>query len=630
MFSTPRLVFISLALFSSSALGRERWLERDGKAIYIYPRRFGQEQPAVLQKLRDACPGEVCGNLAGQAVTPLLAAQPECSQQDLADAIVDASRQFDNATQANMIQIAKEYRQAEKNTPPDFSTNPPALRNSVFCQKAPKNQDLDGLVQAQDPANDPNLFFDPATGGTVTKGGQPNTFPFGQSGTSASQQQVDSKSKSALTISPTFTMPVRVEDIAVTAACTNVITVTVSGVAPSLPTDAVTVTVSGGSATSTDSAIPTFTAGPSPGTPSVGEFGSCSVPQIEFGVGFDDRKETSFQPVDKVSYNHGSAQNITIITQFMCDQLTNSCGADQNAKDTCEQATQGAANAPQGTGAQADAFNAAFGITTDFASIPAVDNQGNVIPGTGTPGTSSIASAGASPTNTPGGVGEVGGAQFGSCSTPEIEFGTGFDGRKETSFQPTDPSSYPQGSTQDIGIITRFICGALTGTCGANEAAEGLCTTAQNAAAAGPVGSGAQADAFNAVFGIKTNFASVPEVDNQGRVISGTAGSTATSATASPSATTFGNTLPANNGNLQTFTEALGGVTAPVVTASGNGQFSVQGAPNPFNDVKSAVLRSCDIQNNQCADAANASGNRGTLTVVNCTAQQSRCVADAN
>ena len=31
----------------------------------------------------------------------------------------------------------------------------------------------------------------------------------------------------------------------------------------------------------------------------IGDFGSCSVPEVEFGVGFDGRKETSFQPVDK-------------------------------------------------------------------------------------------------------------------------------------------------------------------------------------------------------------------------------------------------------------------------------------------------------------------------------------------
>ena len=32
---------------------------------------------------------------------------------------------------------------------------------------------------------------------------------------------------------------------------------------------------------------------------SIGNFGKCTVPQIEFGVGFDNRKETSFEPVDK-------------------------------------------------------------------------------------------------------------------------------------------------------------------------------------------------------------------------------------------------------------------------------------------------------------------------------------------
>lgn len=75
--------------------------------------------------------------------------------------------------------MAIKFRQCEKNTPPDFTTNPPTLRNSVFCQRAPRNPQLNGLVQAQDPANGPNLFFDPATKSTVMKGNQPNTFHFG-------------------------------------------------------------------------------------------------------------------------------------------------------------------------------------------------------------------------------------------------------------------------------------------------------------------------------------------------------------------------------------------------------------------------------------------------------------------
>ncbi|KAJ8521041.1 hypothetical protein ONZ45_g2205 [Pleurotus djamor] len=187
MFANSSKIFLALlaASLSEMVLGREVLLEREGRAVALYPRRFGAENPPVIQKLSGACPGQVCGVLAGKAITPLLAAQPECSQQDMADEIIDAAKQFDAATQANMIALAIEYRQSEKNTPPDFTTNPPSLRNSVFCQKAPKNPELNGLVQAQDPNNDPNLFFDPATKATVTLGSQPNTFPFGGAGAAA-------------------------------------------------------------------------------------------------------------------------------------------------------------------------------------------------------------------------------------------------------------------------------------------------------------------------------------------------------------------------------------------------------------------------------------------------------------
>ena len=34
-------------------------------------------------------------------------------------------------------------------------------------------------------------------------------------------------------------------------------------------------------------------------TTDIGNFGSCSIPQIQFGAGFDGRRETSFEPVDK-------------------------------------------------------------------------------------------------------------------------------------------------------------------------------------------------------------------------------------------------------------------------------------------------------------------------------------------
>ena len=90
---SPILLTVALALFSapSAVEGRIRWMERDDRAVLLHPRRFGQEHPAVIEKLSSACDGAVCGNLAGQAITPLLAAQGECTQQDMADAIIGTS-----------------------------------------------------------------------------------------------------------------------------------------------------------------------------------------------------------------------------------------------------------------------------------------------------------------------------------------------------------------------------------------------------------------------------------------------------------------------------------------------------------------------------------------------------------
>ena len=92
MFSKSQLTAVALSLlsFSDVSFARERWLERDGRPVQLYPRRFGQEHPDVINKLSAACPGQVCGVLAGQAITPLLAAQGECTQQDMADSIIGA------------------------------------------------------------------------------------------------------------------------------------------------------------------------------------------------------------------------------------------------------------------------------------------------------------------------------------------------------------------------------------------------------------------------------------------------------------------------------------------------------------------------------------------------------------
>jgi hypothetical protein len=662
MFATTKLGFYALLLSSSSyVVGREQWLERNGRAVILHPRRFGQEQPAVIQKLSGACAGQICGVLAGEAVTPLLAAQPECSQQDHADKIIDAAQALDAATKANLIALAIEYRQAEKNTPPDFSTNPPTLRNSVFCQKAPKNPELNGLVQAQDPNNDPDLFFDPATKATVKKGTQANTAPFGGvaaadpvdnagDGAAAGNDGAAASSSAAAEETAAST------SAAAATSCAATVTVTASGAAVEAPTGAATVSVGAPEAT-----------GAPVDTGAIGDFGKCSVPQIEFGVGFDNRRETSFRPVDLASFPHGSAQNIDIITRAVCDQLVNTCGADDTAKATCARATAAASAQTAKRGIQADAFNAEFGIDTNFGAITAVDDQGKEIAGSavGTPDDNTGADDGAddgadtgagtgdntaddgADDATPPATGDAGAiGNFGKCSVPEIEFGVGFDNRKETSFRPVDLVSYPHGSAQNGAIITQFVCDQLVNSCGADATAQATCAKAEAEFLKGAAKTGEQADLFNAVFGKQTNFAGVDVVDNQGNVVQagagnggsnnggannnggGAASTTAAAATTSAAATAAPPAATAVAGNLQKFAGNLGGVAAPTVTALANGQFQVEGNA-AFNNLQSALVRSCDVQNNKCANAANASGNKNGLNVGACNAQQATCIAQA-
>jgi len=94
----------------------------------------------------------------------------------------------------------------------------------------------------------------------------------------------------------------------------------------------------------------------------------------------------------------------------------------------------------------------------------------------------------------------------------------------------------------------------------------------------------------------------------------------ATTSSAAPAATSAA-AGGAKGGNLQTFTGALGGAP-PAVTTGGQG-FVVQG--NSFVNKSAALQRSCDIQKNTCADAANRSGNKAPLTVAACEKQVTAC-----
>ncbi|KAF8208876.1 hypothetical protein K438DRAFT_1930422 [Mycena galopus ATCC 62051] len=195
---------------------------------------------------------------------------------------------------------------------------------------------------------------------------------------------------------------------------------------------------------------------------------------------------------------------------------------------------------------------------------------------------------------------------FGKCSVPQIEFAVGFDNRKETSFQPVDQVSYNHGSADNIAIITQFMCDTLVNTCGADATAQATCAAAQAAAAAQTPKEGIDADAFNGVFGIATNFRNVEAVDDQGNPIAGSTGGSVTVATvgAAEAGAAPVSRAAASGTNVQTFTGALGGITAPPVLTGGAKGFVTDNSD--FIQKAAAITRSCSVQHNACATAANS------------------------
>ncbi|KPM41039.1 hypothetical protein AK830_g5522 [Neonectria ditissima] len=94
---------------------------------------------------------------------------------------------------------------------------------------------------------------------------------------------------------------------------------------------------------------------------------------------------------------------------------------------------------------------------------------------------------------------------------------------------------------------------------------------------------------------------------------------TPTSASAGQAAET-----PTSSGtNIQAFTGTLGGPAPPVVSSAGDRPFSVNG--NTFTGSGAAIGRSCDIQHNACANAANSGALAGG--VAQCEQQVADCKA---
>ncbi|KAK2051487.1 hypothetical protein LY76DRAFT_528519 [Colletotrichum caudatum] len=94
------------------------------------------------------------------------------------------------------------------------------------------------------------------------------------------------------------------------------------------------------------------------------DFGKCT-PTMDFQLGRPGRKATegTFLPTDPlVKGGQQDALNPNIITNAICNQLTNVCGANQAAKTKCQDAKAKVAAAGVKDASAAQIFNSALGF----------------------------------------------------------------------------------------------------------------------------------------------------------------------------------------------------------------------------------------------------------------------------
>ncbi|KAH8984055.1 hypothetical protein EDB92DRAFT_1803417 [Lactarius akahatsu] len=124
---------------------------------------------------RNGAGGDPCVKLAGQnGIAALLANADPCAQQDNADAMVDFAKSPGVKNEQALIANAVAYRKHPRNA---LNING-VVPSTLFCEKAPRNEELSGVVNAQLQGVDPGLFGSPNTG--LVPFGAPGTCPFGK------------------------------------------------------------------------------------------------------------------------------------------------------------------------------------------------------------------------------------------------------------------------------------------------------------------------------------------------------------------------------------------------------------------------------------------------------------------
>ncbi|GKT48206.1 uncharacterized protein ColSpa_08387 [Colletotrichum spaethianum] len=163
----------------------------------------------------------------------------------------------------------------------------------------------------------------------------------------------------------------------------------------------------------------------------------------------------------------------------------------------------------------------------------------------------------------------------------------------------------------EITAAIQGITSTITGGTGELKATQidfaGLPVAGQSGSASGSSTNTAPANATTSNTGSSTN--------KKGTSCKAANNSSATAAASTGSGT-----------NVQTFTGDLGGLPPPVIQSSGTRPFSVNG--DTFVGKGAALGRSCDVQHNACARAANSGQLSGGVS--QCDDQDAKCRAQAN
>ena len=321
---------------------------------------------------------------------------PECLQQNLADACLTSAKNSGN--NKNDLAACIQYRALERNQNGVGKT-------TILCTQTPKNSELVGLVQHQDAASQGGIAnnkqveikvgqilagFGFSADQAANLALQTSTFAPGDvndsTGRGNSCDNTNGGNIFAARNGDFFGRTVKAGDV---SDCITEATLSNgrSKAVPAASKDEIIAAIggnnNGGNNNGGNNNGGNNNAGGNNNVvlpPGQVNFGSCKSPTIEFGAGFDGRKETSFRPVNRDSFNHGSAQGIDIIITFICDRLSDTCKAPAETVDLCRNAAKPLADMlPAKTGGQADMFNAAFGIATKFSLITPLDDQGNPV-----------------------------------------------------------------------------------------------------------------------------------------------------------------------------------------------------------------------------------------------------------